>query len=78
MTTLTREDVIQILEDANDRNETPRFRDADLSGLDLSSIDFTYADLTNANLSNVQADRAVFRDADLTGANLTDALVNPI
>ena len=59
MTTLTREDVIRIIEEACARGITLDLRGADLRGADLRWADLRGADLHGANLS----------EADLSGAN---------
>jgi uncharacterized protein YjbI with pentapeptide repeats len=72
---LTREDVLALVKDAQERQETADLSGQDLSGLDLSRgrlarVSLRGADLSGAKLRSANLNRADLRDAVLRNADL--------
>ena len=73
MTTMTRDQVLETVREAQVAGQRADLRDTDLRGVDLADADLTGADLTGADLTDANLTRAYLSDADLTRAYLSDA-----
>jgi uncharacterized protein YjbI with pentapeptide repeats len=72
-TSLTRDQVIQIVKEARKKGKAANLRKANLSGVDLSETDLIGTDFSNANLTGADLSRANLTGVNLSSANLTQA-----
>lgn len=75
---MNRDEVLDIVESARKKGETPDLQGADLQGVDLRVVDLEDADLRGADMTDSYLKRASLVstnliDTDLTGAILADA-----
>ena len=73
MTTLTREQVLQIIESAHSKGEMPKLFGADLAETELGRIDHTQAELHHTRLDRVELIQVDLSGVDFHGADLVGA-----
>lgn len=76
MTTMTREQVLDVIREAREQGVQPDLRGLDLSDADLSGVDLSHARLACADLRWADLSDADLRWADLSGARMRYAMLN--